>query len=197
MRNSNLNAALCWKMEKLQLLLPTLPRMRALSAQTPEVDEELGAVDGHVIGHSYHWPHHNRKGAAAGRGNRRLRKRIPPEQPRPELPPWRFNETQRANSQRPAEDRTNLPGHRLFATLEACRGWEKEGDDTAGERFTFCYLILEHSTAVARAAPSRDESSSLSPQSRAERIPQESLRIRDTQTSRRASGSPTRRSEKS
>ena len=44
MRNSNLNAALCWKMEKLQLLLPTLPRMRILSAQIPDAVEELGTV---------------------------------------------------------------------------------------------------------------------------------------------------------
>ena len=44
MRNSNLNAALCWKREKLQLLLPTLPRMRILSAQIPDVVEELGTI---------------------------------------------------------------------------------------------------------------------------------------------------------
>ena len=31
-------------MEKLQLLLPTLPRMRILSAQIPDAVEELGTV---------------------------------------------------------------------------------------------------------------------------------------------------------
>ena len=135
MRNSNLNAALCWKMEKLQLLLPTLPRMRILSAQRPGVaahttsqQEGRGSIGG--------------CGYETRQGSQRL-----------ELPPRIFNENRRANGQAPARDRADLPGLRLFATLESARRLEKEGDDTPAERSTHTKYQNTRSRSTRLRAP--------------------------------------------